>query len=249
MSRILSGFVCLLAFGLPRTSAQAFDEPYVWGVGPRVGTLFIPGRSPAAFPGAIDRYDWVDEGALAGDPSSDEPERDLDPTGAPRFTSLSRVGADARVGLDLVLGLDPVNRAGFGVGTALGSGYNDYWFTLNYDRVLQEGFLDFIGGFQAGFGYMRYQGDDDDESLSVPYFPLRARVGTQLLDHKRLLGLNLFTQLSVPSSTNYRDLDGVEQSLGSPLGFALYTAVGIEFEIKFGRFEPVKPMRSASLVR
>ena len=38
----------VLALAVPSV-AQAAD-PYMWGVGPRLGTTFLPGAYPAAFP-------------------------------------------------------------------------------------------------------------------------------------------------------------------------------------------------------
>lgn len=234
----------LLLASLAAAPAQAAKKeyPYMWGIGPKIGTIIVPGHYPIAFPSKIVQYDFIEEGELAGDEESEEPKRDLDSSGDPRFSTLERVRDDLQLGLDGFYGIDKQNRIGAGVGAGFGRRYLDMFFTLNYDRVLvHELPFNVVAGGQVGYGSMRFKGADPVESLRMPYFPLRARLQGQFLDKVRMYALELYGQTAVPSNTFYTDLDGALQpTVGSPLNFALNLSLGVELQILFGDFTPPK---------
>src|SRR5690349_17352202 len=98
MNRLSGAMVALLGVTAVSTPARAEDGPYMWGIGPKIGTTFIPGRYPVAFPASIANYDFKDNGPSAGDPDSEDPKRDLDADGKPRNSTLVGVGGDFRLG-------------------------------------------------------------------------------------------------------------------------------------------------------
>ncbi len=224
------------------TQAHA-EDPYMWGVGGSIGTIVLPGRYPLALPSKIANYNFIEEGALAGDEDSDEPKRDLDDNGDPRFTSIERVRDDVRIQLTGFYGIDKENQIGGAAGFALGKRYTDVWFMVTYDRVLLQDTIDVKAGGGLGFGSMRFGGDrdvGDDEALRVPYFPLRGRLMGVYRAKTNAFGLGIFAGTGIPSNMFYTDLDGNEQELGSPANFLLFINAGLEFEVQFGDFTPPK---------
>jgi hypothetical protein len=248
MKRVL-GCALGLAGMLSSTEAWAKKnsfEPWMWGIGPSIGTVVVPGHFPLALPTKINNYDFIDEGPRAGDENSDDPKRDL-LNGDPRFTSIERVRDDVRLGFDGFYGIDKDNRVGAGVGTAFGTGYSDVFFTLNYDRVIvSENPFNVVVGGGAGFGSMRFKGTNEEikgfenELLRLPYFPLKVRLQGQLRNGGSMFGLGIFGQTAVPSNTFYTDLDGNDQSIESPLNLFLYLSAGLEFTVQFGDFTAPK---------
>ena len=222
------------------TDARAqVDSTGEWGVGLRIGTMLIPGRYPALFPDKIGGYDFVEEGPTAGDPGSDEPDRDLDPeTGEPLFSSLEKVGPDLRLAAESFYGFDDANRVGLGAGGAFGKQYSELWFTVGYARVLHaKNALNLVGGAETGFGSLRLKGTDEDETLRVPYFPIHLTFGAELLNAgNQTYGLGLLLGTKVPSRHDYTDLEGQEQQVKSAVNFANYFFLGIEAKALFGRF-------------
>lgn len=231
----------LLAAALASSSARAADSPPgQWGVGLRVGTIIVPGRYPALFPDRIGNYDFVDTGPNAGDPQSAEPDRDLDPeTGEPLFTSFEKVGADLRLAVDTFYGFDGGNRLGLGGGGAFGTDYSELWFTIGYGRVFYaKDAVNLVGGIETGFGSLRLTGTDEDETLRVPYFPIRATFGAELMNAgNQLYGLGLVFGTDVPSRHDYTDLDGNQQTVKSAVNFANYFFLGLEVKALFGNLD------------
>lgn len=248
MRRMSGALVALLGVTAVSTRAHAQDSgPYMWGIGPKIGTLFIPGHYPFAFPSSIANYDFKENGPLAGNPDGNDPKRDLDEEGKPRNTTLEGVGGDFRFGGEGFYGLDAENRLGAGVGVAGGKNYLDYWFTLNYDRRLWgDAPFDLVAGVQIGYGRARWDGDEEkiggeNESLAMTNYPIRIRLEGQFRDKVRMYGLGIFVQDAVPANTTYTDLDGVVQdSVGGFGNFALNFAAGIELDVQFGDFTPPK---------
>jgi hypothetical protein len=246
---VATGLVFLV--GASAADAQAQQGPYMWGVGVKLGTSFIPGQYPIAFPAKIDNYDFIDEddpSGLGGTTDGDLRKRDVDENGEARYSTLQRVGFDGRIGAEGFYGIDPMNRVGAGFGFGLGRDYFDGWFTLNYDRVLSnQGTFALVAGGQVGYGSVRFDGDEDlpggdNEYLQMPYYPLRLRAQGQFTSDTTLLGVGFFGQLAVPARTIYVDLDGVEQpAVGGFGNFLLNPMVGIEVDLQFGDFVPPRP--------
>ncbi len=222
-------------------------EPWMWGIGANLGTVAVPGQYPLAFPSKINNYDFIDSGPRAGDDNSDEPKRDLDANGNPRFTSLQRVKGDVRFGIDGFYGIDKDNRIGASAFYAGGGGYSDMSLLLNYDRVLvNEKPFWVLGGLGLGVGTQTFKGTDEtiqgfeNELLKVPYFPIKGRVAGHFHTDNLAFGPSAFVQVGIPSNHFYTDLQGKEQTIQSPLNFVNYLAGGIQFEFQYGDFTPPK---------
>lgn len=241
MNRAL-GTLALTTLGLlAAPEASAGDMPYMWAIGPRVGTIVVPGRYPLALPSSIDKYNFIEEGPRAGDDNGEEPKRDLDANGNPLYTSIERVRDDIQFGADGFYALDKENRIGAGFGLAFGKSYSDLWFTFNYDRVLVTSDpFNVVAGLGAGFGNMKLKGTDEDEVLRVPHFPVRAHIQGQFLDKTRLYALGVFAGTNIPSNHYYTDLNGNEQEIGSAFNWALNLYAGLEAQIMFGDLTPPK---------
>ena len=212
----LAATLCLVS-----TPAHAVDL-HSWGVGPHVGTHFLPGAYPSGFPRKIKRQDFD------GDGEAD----DLDGDGTPDSTDLTKVRGDVELGVDAYIWLDETHRVGVVPGIDVGSRYTDVRFLLGYDYLFDAGqFKPFLGGaVGAGTSTFRTEGE---ERLEVPYYPLRAQAGLMVPDG--LLGYQgrIFGQWNIPSSHQYTARDGSEKKVGT--GF--YVAMGLEISILFGNME------------
>jgi hypothetical protein len=241
------------AFGLMASSFVAPEamaiEPYMWGVGGRISTTAVPGKFPLSYPTKISGYNFIDEGPRAGDEDFEDPNRDLDEDGNPLFTELPKVGFDLGIEADGMYALDEQNRIGALTGFRLGKGFSDFYFMLNYDRVLysdSSGF-DLVAGGYAGAGSMTFKAPDDGpEKLRVPHFPIRAHIQGQLRNKTQAYALGIFGGTNIPSNHYYTDLDGTERDdVGSPFNFALYLHAGVELSVQFGDFTPPKKKQPA----
>lgn len=206
-------FAILLAFvNVTSSAAVAADEPYNWAVGPKIGTILAPSRFPDSFPEDI-----------------------------PSDHGLQGVRDDLRLSIDGFVGLSRHSRVGADIGIGLGSNTRDVWLAFHYDHVLLSRGVDVVGGFQAGFGSLKIDGDQQ-EAFTLPYIPLRARLATQYRTTHSLIGLGVFLQSSVPTGTFYDDPAGVEQTgIETSLDFGQYLTAGLELEIQFGQLTEKKP--------
>ncbi len=196
------------------TDAFALD-PYMWGVGPRIGTMAIPGSYPIRFPGTV-----------------------KDDT----TSAVSKVKNDLSIGADGVYYINSRGRAKtmINLGFGLGSRFLDAQWQVGYQHVLVPGALDVLWGVSAGVGTQTF-GGEGDAKLVVPYYPLRTDINAQIKDTTRAYQLTPFYQLNVPGRQKFTDFDGAETAGG--LGFGLYTTVGIEFTLFFGDMEPPRPRK------
>ena len=241
MNRWLGAGALLLFTAVSAPEAQAGEMPYMWAIGPKIGTIVVPGRYPLSLPSKIENYNFIEDGPRSGDDNAEEPNRDLDANGDPLYSSIERVKDDLQIGADGFYALDKENRIGAGVGLAFGKRFSDMHFTFNYDRVLvKEDPFNVVAGVQAGFGSMRFNGEDPDETLRIPYFPVRARVQGQFMDKTRMYALGIFAGTAIPSNHYYTDLQGNEQEIGSAFNWALNLAAGIEAQVSFGDLTPPK---------
>jgi hypothetical protein len=233
----------LLASSFMAADALAL-EPYMWGVGGRLGTMAVPAKFPLSFPTKISGYNFLDEGPRAGDDKNDDPNRDLDADGNPRFSELQKSGFDLQLSADGFYGIDEKNRIGAMAGFTAGK-FTDLFFMLNYDRVLfsdNDSSFDVVAGGYVGVGQMSFRAPDNGvEKLRVPHFPIRAHIEADLRNKTQKYGLGIFAGTNVPSNHFYTDLDGNERDdVGSPFNLALYVHAGVELSVQFGDFTPPK---------
>jgi hypothetical protein len=248
----------MLTLGLLATSSTAMAadyEPFMWGVGGKLGTIVVPGQYPARFPDIITNYNFLDEGPRAGRDNGDDPNRDLDQNGDPVFTSLRRVKGDFRIAADGFLAIDGSNRIGATLGLNTGKGMSDYYFTANYDNVLvKSNPFNVVVGASAGFGQMTFKGVDDEETpryangyapeneiLKIPNFPVRGHVEGQFHTDTMMYGVGIFAGTAIPSNMYYTDLQGnVQDAVGGPGNFLYLVNAGLELTVRYGDFTPPK---------
>ena len=161
--------------------AQALD-PYMWGVGPRIGTMVIPGQYPGAFPNEIARDD---------------------------DSQLERVRTDFFFGVDSLYYATAHSRVGAFAGIGLGKQFFDAQLQFEYNYVISASAIDFLFGGGLGFGSQRF-GGGGEEQLVVPYYPLRAEASGLLRDNSRGYQLTVFGQWNIPSNHFYTDFNGFD---------------------------------------
>ena len=224
------------------TPALAIDDPYMWGVGPRIGTTVIPGQYPVTFPTKLVNYNFIDDDSPeAGDTKSDDPKRDLDENDDPLAHGLSKVQLDVNMGGDFVFYFDKQYRLGALTGITLGKQFFDINLLPKFDYVLLEDQIDVFVGGGLGFGFMKFAGNEGAESLRVPYYPVRAHVGAIARSDTIGYQLTVYAQSNVPGNQVYTTPDGVEHTnIGTPLAFTSYLAAGLEFSLLIGDFKPPK---------
>lgn len=244
----------MLALG--STAMAGNYEPFMWGVGGKLGTVVVPGQYPASFPDIIRNYDFLDEDQRrGGDEDSDDPKRDLDANGDPIFSSLRRVKGDFRIAADGFVAIDASSRFGGTLGLNTGKGMSDVYFTANYDWVLmKKNPFNVVAGLGAGYGQMTFKGVDDEETpkyaaglspenevLKVPYFPVKGRVMGQFHTDNMMYGIGLFAGTAIPSNMYYTDLSGQDQPEVGGFGNFLYLVnAGVELSVQYGDFVPPK---------
>ena len=197
---------------LSASDAWALD-PYMWGVGPKVGTVVLPGRYPAKFNDTI----RADNG-------------------------LSAVGFDLSVGFDSWYYVNGGSRLGATADVALGAGYVDTSFLFKYNVVLQSQALDFLFGGGIGAGWMRMSGDGESR-LQMPYYPMRAEVATLLRDDTRGYQITVYGEYAVPSTRSYRTVAGTDLDPKDLQGSGIWASLGLEFSVMFGDFEIPRPKK------
>ncbi|TNE89089.1 MAG: hypothetical protein EP330_11665 [Deltaproteobacteria bacterium] len=200
-----------LASAAPR--AEALD-PFMWGVGPRIGTNAIPAAYPLTLPPYL---------------------RDPD-----NGSTIERTSGDLFVGVDAVYYATGHTRVGLlgGIGFGLGSPFFDGHVIFRYNYVSQTGAMDFLLGGGAGFGTSKWSGERS-ESLRVPYYPLRAEASALVRDNSRGYQGTVFFQYNLPANHFYTNADGVDVDIGT----GIYPTLGIEFSVLFGDFTPPRPRR------
>ncbi|RME27699.1 MAG: hypothetical protein D6798_03985, partial [Deltaproteobacteria bacterium] len=233
--------------------ALAIDDPYMWGVGPRVGTIVVPGKYPITFPTKVENYNFIDQGKGSGCATGeffddrgndlcDNEKRDVDPdTGEPLYHTLEQVRTDVNFGGDFVFYLNKQYRVGALGYVGMGKRYLDIAVMPKVDKILLEDQIDVYAGGGIGFGFQRFSGVAGAEKLKVPYFPVRANVGALTRTPNAAFQLGVYAQSSVPGNQSYVSRSGeVYESVGTPLALFSYLSAGIEFTTYFGDFEPPK---------
>ena len=175
--------------GLCLVSSSAFAlDPYMWGIGPRVGTNVLPGSYPVAFPPAI--------------------------TEESNASTIERVRTDVIAGLQATYYVTGRTRMGVVSGVGFGNAFFDAHVMVTYNYVSQTGAMDFLLGGGAGFGASRWTGDSP-ELLRVPYYPLRAEASALVRDNSRGYQGTLFFQYNLPANHFYTDPTGAEPDIGT----------------------------------
>lgn len=203
-------FALLAALLTP--SALADNGPYMWGVGPSLGTIVYPGRFPAPF-------SKVENAA-----------------GEKATLTLDKVKGDIDVGARGALYLDKYNRLGAHAGLGFGGGgYRAAEFTAGYDFVaLDKSQIGTFIGVGGGFGTMRFDTEDVGR-LHFSTYLLRAQLGALYRDKVRAYEVDFFGQLALTGPKEFENYasDLTEEATG---GF--YGHFGLEATCYFGDLTP-----------
>lgn len=211
------------AAGLLASKPAFALDPYMWGVGPKLGTNAIPGRFPASFNGTL---------------------RDED--------VIQRVGFDLLVGADAYYYTSSRFRMGLTAAGDFGGHYWDLNLLAKGHLIAPTGGVDLFLGPAIGAGYLQLGGSKVDEDTgdtitgryAVPYYPIRAEAGVAIHDDTRAYGVMIFAEYKLPSSQRY--VIGDDVRTGEDLtGFGFWGTLGLEVSCLFGDFEPPRPRRNA----
>ena len=221
------GFTVLLAGLSWIPTVHAGSSHYMYGAGPRIGTIVIPGGYPASFP----TFDELDEN---GDETGNKVKIAND-------TTIEKVRGDVMLGIEGLYWADKTNRLAASGGFGLGNNYKDAHLILKYAKVSNMDALDvFIGG-GVGVGVGNWRGEDS-ERLRVPYYPLRLEVGALTRQKSWAVQGLFFLNVNVPGRQTLT-LDQVaadgstyEQEYESGFGWSFYPQIGVELQLLFGDF-------------
>ena len=227
MNRIMLGLAALLV----SAPALALD-PYMVGIGPKLGTTILPGSYPIKYPNVV------------------EDDRDED-----NEIGVGKVKGDGSIGVDMVYYVNHRSRVGLEASAGFGSShYRAASAMLRYDvRLGPEGAIDFLAGGGIGVGQAWFGEADGstDYQLITPTYPIKGHVSGLIRDRTRAYQLSLFARLDVPGNSRYirpvydattdttTSVETDEVGIGVPLGF------GADITVFFGDWEPPRP-RSAS---
>ena len=201
--------------------AWALDY-WMWGVGPKIGTTFLPGRYPLKFPGMV--------------------EDDLIDVGGEQVPSIQKVGGDFIAGLNATYYASSSTRLGVDAGFDLGASYFGANFMLEYNWVKQSSALDFLLGAEAGAGTMSFNGTDPAK-LRVNTFPVRAETGLVIRDNSRAYQGSIYTQFDIPSRQVFTN--SANDVTDGGVGIGLYLSAGVELTVMIGDFTPPRPKGGA----
>ncbi|MCB9669079.1 MAG: hypothetical protein H6736_21065 [Alphaproteobacteria bacterium] len=196
--------------------AMAADV-YMWGVGPRLGTNFLPGAYPAAFPTIV---------------------ADARQAAAPDAPVIDKVRTDVVFGFESQYYINGGSRIGAIGGFGVGKQYFDAHIIGKYDVVIQSAAVDFLVGGGAGFGTQRWKGSEQ-ASLRVPYFPLRAEAAGMIRSDWMAYQLTVYGQYNLQGHHYYFDETGTEV----PVRGGFYPTMGLELSVMFGDYEPPRPRK------
>ncbi len=209
------------------------DSPYMWGVGPEVGTIVLPFQHPAAFP------------SLTEDLDEDGKKDDLG-------DSLEKTAGDALLGAKGALYINESNRLLGQVGFGLGSGgYRSSEVTFEYQTLPISGDgVEAFAGVGLGFGRMAWttECDDDSEGVSsactiqhpgsygMSTLLLRGSVGALWRNKTQAYELSFFGHYVIAGNRAFEAQGASSEQEVSGVG--LYPYLGIAGTIYFGDFKP-----------
>jgi hypothetical protein len=206
-----------LVFLAAPSVALAGNSTYMYGLGPRVGTVVIPGGYPANFPS----FDVP--GAHGED----------DKLKVGEDTTIEKVRGDIVLGLEGLYWADATNRLGADGGFGFGAGYRDAHLVLKYDRMTNLDAIDLFVGGGLGVGVASWTGEED-EKLRVPYYPIRGEAGALFRQGGFAIQGLVFLHLNIPGRQTLTLDDDTEYESG--FGWAFYPQVGAELSVLFGDF-------------
>jgi hypothetical protein len=165
--------------------AHAGEGPYMWGVGPTISTIVLPGSHPFNFP---------DEADDAG---------------------FKATGPDVGLGIHAVMYMRATQRFGTHMWYHTGeNGYSSPNLTLEYDFVgSSANGVTVLGGLGGGFGAQRWKNENNDK-LKMSTFILRAQGSVNYRTKANCFELGAFVNFFLPSGQSIESKDGEETEVG-----------------------------------
>lgn len=224
-----------MLLALCSTAFAEKDGPYMWGVGPEVGTIVLPFQHPVAFPNVAEDAD--------GDGDNDK-----------LSDSLEKTAGDVLVGAKGTLYINGSSRILGQLGLGFGSGgYGSSEVTFEYQALPVSGSgVDVFAGGGLGFGSMKWttECDDDSEGVSgactiqhpgtfrTSTLLLRASVGALYRNKSQAYELSLWGHYVVGGNRKFLAQDSAAEQEVTSVG--LYPYLGIAGTWYFGDFKPPK---------
>jgi len=195
--------------------AEAASGPYMWGVGPVVNTMVMPGSHPVSFPAAT-RVENED---------------------GSKTSVLDKTRGDIGFGVHGVLYMKKAQRVGSRAWVQSGSGdFRSSNITFEYDFVgSASNGVTVLAGLGAGFGTQRWDTNGEGELKGNTYI-LRGQAAANFRTKRNCYEVGAYLNWNIPGRQTWDPRDGDEAEVNG--GF--YPVVGIEATAFFGDFRPPK---------
>jgi len=196
--------------------ASAGSGPYMWGVGPMVNTIVLPGEHPASFPKAT---------------------RIKDQDGNNQAL-LDKTLGDVGFGVHGVLYMKKAQRISSHAWYSTGAGqYRSPNITFEYDFAGQaSNGVTLLGGLGAGLGAQRWT-TDSAGTLKMNHYILRGQGAVNYRTKKNCYEMGAFINWYLPGRQLW-DAAGDAEEERVKGGF--YPTLGLEGTVFFGDFRPPK---------
>ena len=196
--------------------ANAGPSPYMWGVGPMVNTIVLPGEHPIGFPKAT-RIKDADGNNQA---------------------LLDKTLGDVGIGVHGVLYMKRAQRLSSHAWYSTGAGkYRSPNFTFEYDFAGQSSSgVTILGGLGAGLGSQRWT-TEDTGTLRMNHYILRAQGAANYRTKKNCYEIGAFVNWFLPGRQLWQE-KGASEETRVKGGF--YPTMGVEMTAFFGDFRPPK---------
>ena len=194
----------------------AGSGPYMWGVGPVVNTMVLPGEYPVGFP--TQTKEENEEGK--------------------NRTRLDKTRGDIGIGVHGVLYMKKAQRIGGHAWIQKGGGnFSSQNITIEYDFAgdAANG-VTMLAGLGGGFGKQKWKTGGVGE-LTMNTYILRGQAGVNYRTKRNCYELAGYVNWSIPGKQTWDETEVTEEVEASG-GF--YPALGIEATMFFGDFRPPK---------
>lgn len=205
----------MLLLGLVGAPAEAASGPYMWGVGPVINTMVLPGSHPVSFPG----------------------DTRVENEAGNKVSVLDKTNGDIGFGVHSVLYMKRAQRVGAHAWFQTGSGdFRSSNLTFEYDFIgNSSNGVTVLAGLGGGFGTQRWRTSGEGELKGNTYI-LRGQASVNYRTKTTCYEVGTYLNWNIPGKQVWDEIDGDEVEVGG--GF--YPVVGIEGTVFFGDFKPPK---------
>jgi hypothetical protein len=196
--------------------AHAGSGPYMWGVGPMINTIVLPGEHPVGFP-------------------KDTRIKDEDGKNQPL---LDKTLGDVGFGVHGVLYMKRAQRLSSHAWYSTGAGkYRSPNFTFEYDFAGQASSgVTILGGLGAGLGHQKWT-TESAGTLKMNHYILRAQGAANYRTKKNCFELGAYMNWYLPGRQLW---DAAGDVAEERVKGGFYPTLGVELTAFFGDFRPPK---------